>query len=217
MRINEITLFTNNIQKQKHFYNSVLEFEQLIDTSNRVSFKTGESVLSFQYKKAFQPSHVAFNIPSNKEEEALHWLQKRVGILPFENELISNFESWNAKAIYFYDEDKNILEFIARKNLNIESSLTFTPQSILSISEMAIATINVENIFNKINQIRSIQIYDGDFSRFCAVGNEEGLFIIIDKNKKKWYPTMDAAFTSDFIIKGDYNFAFENGKIKELS
>ena len=34
MRINEITLFTNNIQKQKHFYNSVLEFEQLIDTSN---------------------------------------------------------------------------------------------------------------------------------------------------------------------------------------
>ena len=82
---------------------------------------------------------------------------------------------------------------------------------------MAIATINVENIFNKINQIRSIQIYDGDFSRFCAVGNEEGLFIIIDKNKKKWYPTMDAAFTSDFIIKGDYNFAFENGKIKELS
>jgi len=28
---------------------------------------------------------------------------------------------------------------------------------------------------------------------------------------------METAFTSDFIIKGDYNFAFKNGKIKEIS
>jgi len=28
---------------------------------------------------------------------------------------------------------------------------------------------------------------------------------------------MEPAYTSEFIIKGDYNFAFTDGKIKELS
>jgi hypothetical protein len=62
-----------------------------------------------------------------------------------------------------------------------------------------------------------IPIFDGDFSSFCAVGNDEGLFILINKNEKKWFPTNDVAYTSDVIVKGDYNFAFKNGKIKELS
>jgi hypothetical protein len=65
--------------------------------------------------------------------------------------------------------------------------------------------------------MKKIPIFDGDFSSFCALGNDEGLFILIDKNKKKWFPTNDVAHASDIIVKGDYNFAFKNGTIKELS
>jgi len=217
MKIEEVILFTNSIQEQKQFYKNVLEFELILDSTEKISFKTGESILSFQYKETFKSSHLAFNIPSNKETEALFWLQKRVEILPYNNKFISDFKSWNAKAIYFYDADKNIMEFIARKNMNTATDSEFSSTSILSISEMAIATDNIEYIFNTINGMKSISIYDGNFRRFCAIGNEDGLFILIDKNKKKWYPTMETAFTSDFIIKGDYNFAFKNGKIKEIS
>ncbi len=217
MKIKEVILFTNNIQKQKQFYKTVLEFEQIEDSSDKISFKAGTSVLTFQYKDDVKPSHLAFNIPSNAIYDALIWLRKRAEVLDCDGKKIADFSNWKAKAIYFYDADNNIMEFIARERIDKESDFAFTTRTILSISEMAIATDNIETIYNSINKIRPIPIFDGDFTRFCALGNDEGLFILVDKNKKKWYPTMEEAFTSDFIIKGDYNFAFTNGKIKELS
>lgn len=217
MKIKEVILFTNNIQNQKRFYKSVLGFEQLFDSPEKISFKAGESVLSFKFKENVRPYHLAFNIPSNAINDALIWLQKRIEVLDCEGEKIADFYNWNAKAIYFYDADKNIMEIIARERINIESDFAFTPNTIISISEMAIVTTNIERVYNSINQIKPIPIFDGDFSRFCALGNDEGLFILVNNTKKKWYPTNDEAFTSDFIIKGDYNFTFTNGQIKELS
>jgi catechol 2,3-dioxygenase-like lactoylglutathione lyase family enzyme len=217
LKISEIILFTNNIQEQRHFYKNVLQFELLIDTSEKISFKTGASTLIFQYKENFKASHLAFNIPYNAINDALIWLRKRTEVLTFEGGYIADFTSWEAKAIYFYDADKNIMEFIARERIDIESDVAFTPRLILSISEMAIATNDIESIYSTINTIRPITIFDGDFSHFCALGDDNGLFILIDKHKKKWFPTMEDAHTSDFIVKGDYNFAFENGIIKELS
>jgi len=217
MKIKEITLFSNSILKQRQFYKTTLGFEIIEDTSTKISFKVGESILIFQEKEEVKPSHVAFNIPYNAIYDALRWMRDKVEVIPFENNVVTDFSAWKAKSVYFYDADKNIMEFIARERIEIESDVAFTPHSILSISEMAIATDNIETIYNRINQIKPINIFDGSFERFCAIGNDEGLFIIIDKTKKKWYPTMDEAFTSNFIIKGDYNFSFINGKIKELS
>ncbi|NNL15248.1 MAG: VOC family protein [Flavobacteriaceae bacterium] len=217
MKIKEITLYTNDIQKQRQFYRYVLDFEQLLDSPDKISFKAGTSILTFEYKLNVKPFHLAFNIPSNAIYDALIWLRKRTKVLDCEGKKIADFSNWKAKAIYFYDTDKNIIEFIARERIDIESDEAFTSRSILSISEMALATDNIEDIYEAINQIKPIPIFDGDFSRFCALGNDEGLFIIIDKTIKKWYPTMDEAFTSDFTIKGDYNFAFIDGKIEELN
>ncbi|WNH07995.1 VOC family protein [Thalassobellus suaedae] len=217
MIIKEITLFTNNIENQKQFYQNVLDLELVYNSEEKISFNTQGSILTFEYKKETKPSHIAFNIYSNKIEEALIWLKKRVPILPDGERLISDFKSWNAKAIYFYDADKNIIEFIARKNLGLVAKSVFSPKSILSISEMAIATTNIEGVYNAINSIKAIPVFDGDFSRFCALGNDEGLFVLINKSIKKWHPTQEVAYTSDFIIKGDYNFSFINGEIKELS
>ncbi|NMH87877.1 VOC family protein [Flavivirga algicola] len=217
MKIEEIILFTKSIQKQKQFYQKVLGFELILESKEKISFKAGESIMSFQYdKKAVNASHFAFNIPSNQEKEALLWLQKRVQIIPDGDNLISDFKDWNAKAIYFYDADKNIVEFIARKNLNMGSYKSFSAKSILSISEMAIATTDIETIYNVINNIKSIPIFSGNLTRFCALGNDEGLFILVNNTVKKWHPIQEEAFTSNFIIKGDYNFSFENGEIKEL-
>ncbi|MDO5977909.1 VOC family protein [Flavivirga spongiicola] len=217
MKIKEIILFTANIQKQKQFYQNVLEFELILDLKEKISFKTGASILSFQHdKKAVNASHFAFNIPSNQEQDALLWLQKRVQILPYGHDLISNFTSWNAKAVYFYDSDNNIVEFIARKNLEINSHTSFASKSILSISEIGIVTTNIETVYNSINNMKNIPVFSGNLMRFCALGNDEGLFILINKTLKKWYPTQEEAFTSNFIVRGDYNFSFENGEIKEL-
>ncbi len=217
MRIKEIILFTNNIEKQKQFYQNVLDLELVYNSEEKISFNTQESILTFEYKKETKPSHIAFNIYSNKIEEALYWLKKRVTILPDGENLISNFKKWNAQAIYFYDADNNIIEFIARKNLGLVTTSFFSSKSIFSISEIAIATTNIKTVYNDINSMKTIPVFDGDLSRFCALGDDKGLFILIDKSVKKWHPTQEEAYISDFIIKGDYNFGFINGEIKELS
>ena len=213
MKIKELTLFTNQIEKQKQFYKNVLGFNILLDSKEKVTFKTGDGMLSFQFKQSVKPAHFAFNIPSNKVEEALLWLQKRVVILPDGDQQISNFEKWNAKAIYFYDADNNIVEFIARADLNQISSEAFSSKSILAISEIALPTEDIKTVFQSISNIKSIPVFDGDFNRFCALGNHEGLFILINKTVKTWHPTQEVPHTADFIVKGDYNFSFINNEV----
>lgn len=217
MKIDEITLFTSNIQAQRQFYKTVLGFEIIEDTVNRIAFKTGKSVFAFQYKAEIKPSHVAFNIPYNAIYDALKWLKGRTEILKFNDNSVSEFPNWKAKAIYFYDTDFNIIEYIAREDIEIESDVAFTAQSILSISEVGIGTNNIETTYKKLNALKAIPIFDGNFERFCALGNHEGLFILVNKELKKWYPTDDEIHTSDFIITGDYNFSFLNGEIKEIA
>ena len=217
MKIKEVILFTRNIQNQKKFYKTILGFELLEDAPDIISIKLGESILTFQFKEDAKPTHFAFNIPSNAIYDALIWLRKRTEVLDYEGEKIAEFINWKAKAIYFYDADKNIVELIARERINTESDIAFTANSVLSISEMGLVTEDIEGIFNDINRIKHIQVFDGDFKRFCALGDDFGLFIVIDKTKKKWNPMYDEAYTSEFIIKGDYNFSYLNGKIKELN
>ncbi|MDO7138559.1 hypothetical protein [Algibacter lectus] len=71
MKIEEITLFTNQIEKQKLFYQEVVDFDLVFDSEEKITFKTGKSLLSFEYKETVNSAHFAFNIPSNKIDEAL--------------------------------------------------------------------------------------------------------------------------------------------------
>ncbi|WP_111708037.1 VOC family protein [Lutibacter citreus] len=216
MKIKEFIIFTNNLDNQIDFYATILELPILISTPEFTSFKIGESILTFKFKRNATPYHFAFNIPSDKEKEALYWLKERVDILSFDTNEIIDFSSWNAKAIYFYDLDNNIVEFIARKNLNQNSAEKFSSKSIINISEIGLASNKIEFIFNKLNTLNKVAIYKGDFEQFCAVGDENGLFIIVNNELRKWFPNGDEISQSDFIIKGDFNFEFKKGEIIEI-
>ena len=216
MKIKELIIFTNNLDQQIDFYSTILELPIVNSTPESTSLKIGDSILTLQYKRNTVPYHFAFNILSNMEKKALYWLKERVDVLSFDKNEIIDFSNWNAKAIYFYDLDKNIVEFIARKNLNSNSDLKFSSKSILNISEMGLVTNEIQNTFNKLNKIRNIEVFSGDFERFCAVGDDNGLFILVNNNLKKWFPTGDLIQQSDFKMKGDFNFEYTNGEIIEI-
>lgn len=216
MKIKELIIYTSKLNLQIDFYATVLELAVVISTPESTSFKIGESILTLKYRKDVTPYHFALNIPSNKEKEALYWLKERVDVLGFDNQEIIDFKSWNAKAIYFYDLDNNIVEFISRKNLNLNSSQKFSSKEINNISEIGIASTTIKDTFNKLNTIRNVSVYSGDMEEFCAVGDESGLFILSNNNLRKWFPTGDEIYQSDFIIKGDFNFEFKKGEIIEI-
>jgi len=219
MHIKKLKIFTSKLTVQSHFYTEILGLEKLDLTEKTVSFKMGKSVLEFESALNATPYHFAINIPSNKEKEALEWLKNKVEILKDGNNEIQDFAAWNAKAMYFYDIDKNIVEFIARKNLDNHSESKFDQYSLLEISEIGLPTNDIENEFKILNGLSGVEIYSGGFDRFCAIGDETGLFICIDKNKKDWFPTGDKAYSSNFeMIMGHndktYTIAYKNAKLK---
>lgn len=217
MKIKELILFTNNLDRQIDFYTTILEFPIVNSTPESTSFKMGDSILTLQYRRNTVPYHFAINIPSFKEVEALYWLKERVDILQFDEKEIIDFSNWNAKAIYFYDLDKNIVEFIARKNLDYKSDFKFSTKSVLNISEIGLVSNQIHKTFHKLNELGFIEVYSGDFDRFCAVGDDNGLFILVNNKLKKWFPTGDLIQQSDFKIRGDFNFDYTNGEIIEIT
>ena len=222
MKILELTLYTSNIEGQAEFYSQVLGLEIVKKSPKNVTFPIGNTLLHFELKKEATPYHFAINIPANKEVEALKWLKSKLSILKDDQDEIINFRAWNAKAIYFYDQDQNIVELIARKNLRNDSDQNFGPEHFLEISEIGVPTTDIEREFNTLRNVLDIAIYDGGFGNFCAIGDENGLFICIDRDHKKWYPTNDKAFVSDFELvlqeKGkQYHVEFNNESLKAVS
>ena len=216
MKIETLQILTKNLEEQTAFYNKILGLEIIAKEEKEVSFKIGLSILKLVYSEDFTPYHYAINIPSNQSTEALKWLKKRVAILKDGIHEIQDFDFWNAKAVYFYDKDNNIVELIARKNLKIQSNLKFSSSSLLNISEIGMLTQNIIPLYERLKNISGLNIYDGTTERFCAIGDENGLFIAINKKlKTKWFPTEDKPFSSPFIIdfkeKGKaFKFEFKN-------
>ena len=201
MLIQELTLYTKRLREQQTFYSEIMGLPIMAESVRGVSFKIGKSMLRFEERSTATPYHFAINIPSNMIDQALEWLKTKVKILTFEENEVQDFTAWNAQAIYFYDPDNNIVELIARKNLNISKNMPFDRDALLEISEIGVPTDDIAKEFKILNELMGIAIFDGNFESFCAIGDEHGLFICVNKEKRNWFPTRDRAYASDFKIR----------------
>lgn len=209
MDILEITLQTDNLTETEHFYSDILGLETIRKERYFVSYAAGQSTLTFIQSDKLNPNyHFAFNIPKNKLEESISWITEKVDLIKNpENGIVSNFEGWNAKAIYFYDNNGNILEFIARFDLDNNSEEPFSSSSILSISEIGMVTDSPMKLSDYIMEEYKLGIYEKGFrtEKFVTLGNSDGLFIIAATNRI-WYPTAQPArksFSKVRISNGD--------------
>ena len=200
MKIQALTLYTSNLKNQLSFYEDTLGFEVLEKTSSSFTLIAGSSRLTFISSESATPYHFAFNIPAHQEGAALTWLKERVAIIKYEELEIQEFSDWDARAVYFYDADNNIVEFIARRRIAEQIPEPFTAQSILNISEIGLVADDIESIYKKLNAL-GVEIFDGNMHRFCAAGDDNGLFIIINPNVKNWFPKDEKAYYSPFEVK----------------
>ncbi len=200
MYIHELTLYTPNLAKQVKFYTNVLGLTCTQTSTKEAVIQMGSSHLRFIERATNLPYHFAINIPSNQEEEALQWLKNRVEILKEGDTELHDFDFWNAKAIYFYDADGNILEFIARKNLNITSEQAFGADSLLHISEMGVPTSkNISALYDFLHSTLGVSLFSGNLEGFAAIGEETALFICIPASRT-WFPKSDPSPPADFSI-----------------
>lgn len=222
MKIKSLKLYTNKLEAQKQFYIELLGSDFVTTDINSFTILIGTSTLTFERIDIPANYHFAINIPPHQLEKAIEWTKEKTSLLQWEGNEIVNFPNWNAKAIYFYDESKNIVEFIARENLQVDSQSAHFPENLLHLSEVGIPTSKVEQFFSYANEHYSLDKYDGDLNRFCAIGDETGLFITVNYNVKKWIPNMDDAFPYPFEInfendKGEsFHLRYEDEKLSTL-
>jgi catechol-2,3-dioxygenase len=213
MEIKQVELLSPNLTETEKFYNEILGLEIREKTENKISFVVGISSLVFKKTESLKPIyHFAFNIPNNKLDEAEKWISSKVSLIEFEDKPIIDFPNWNAKSLYFADSNGNILEFIARFDLENTSKEIFDSSSMLSISEIAFVTENVNALARKFISKNKFKYFDKQVQRndFSVIGEESGLLIIVD-SERDWFPTNVKA--ENFWMKIEVE---NDGKLIEL-
>ena len=105
MKIHKLRLYTSDVARQYSFYKDDLGMEIINYEDDSFEIKCGFSILRFEFKENSVPTHFAFHIPDEQEQEALNWLKTVVPVLKYNDEQIIDFSNWNAKSVYFYDKD----------------------------------------------------------------------------------------------------------------
>jgi len=192
-------LQTNRLFPLYHFYKNVLDLPVTDDSDAHFTIRAGLSKLIFEKTEdplSYPNYHFAFNIPSNRIQEAHDWLKEKTELLWIEDyqSYITDFRGWNAHSVYFLDPAGNIGELIARADLNDIINEPFSSKHIRNVSEIGL-------VFPEKGFQRSIEQILKDYKleyfskqppleKFCAIGNEEGLFIIVPEDRS-WYPCKD--------------------------
>jgi catechol-2,3-dioxygenase len=187
MHITRLELQTHDLKEQALFYGETLGLDTRIIAGTEVLVRAGATELVFIQAAEGQDClyHFAFNIPKNQFERARQWLAMRAEILVNENGNTTTIsKTWNSESLYFKDTAGNILELIARHDLQ-NASEQF---EILSISEIGLATLDVPAQVKMFQEKIGVLPYKDESSEtFTAVGDADGLFITV-KQGRIWYP-----------------------------
>lgn len=192
MKIKELELRSLDLSATRTFYQDTLGLAIHDQDAELISFRIGDTLVAFSRADTGNPVyHMAFDIPKNKLEEACIWLKGKAEILQTApGSVFSEFERWNARSLYFCDNNGNILELICRLDLDNASEAGFDASSFLHVSEIGIVTPDVPGQVQQMRQRYGLDIYPKQppAGNFTVLGDEEGLFIIV-KELRHWFPT----------------------------
>ncbi|WP_299216497.1 hypothetical protein [uncultured Aquimarina sp.] len=158
-------------------------------------------------------------IPTGSIEYAIDFLEElNIELLPYKGEKIIQFDS--GCAIYFYDKDENIVEFIERPLANYPKSNNFSIDQVIKLNEIGLPHTDPIRMANTLVKEFGINPINKNSFRenFCWVGDHNGV-IIVTKEGRNWLPTYKPGIVNDFTIcykdiEKEYYLSFENNKIK---
>lgn len=213
MDISDLRLRTHDLERVRGFYVDTLGMGIIDESDDMIVLDAGATRLIFQQDEDETPYqyHFAFNIPNNQFTDAKAWLSFRTELLHFEGRDEINWTSWNAKALYFRDPVGNIVELIARFNVDNDSEIPFSAQSIRRVSEIGLGVKKPDEIAELLKRELDIPLWDEGSDIFTACGDEHGLLILV-KLGRAWFPTSDVQAKKapvHMTIRGDRDAELE--------
>jgi len=204
--IRKLILQTETPSRAVAFYRDVLGLEVETQGASQL-IHAGSTVIEFHEAKPGERPvyHIAFNVPPNRFLGSVRWLRSRVPLVESEGQTLFEFSSWHAHAAYFFDKVGNILEFIARHEMQEEnSSAAFGPEGILNVSEIGVPVADVIAAAEFLHSEFVIPPYRGLDSSFTTMGDAHGLAILVPK-EREWYPStgvISGDFAAEIIFEG---------------
>jgi catechol-2,3-dioxygenase len=184
MHIRALTLETDQRTLLEHFYADVLG----LPIVGKGTFLVGLSLLQFlERSNSFAKYHFAINIPENQIQDAIVWLEQRTPILLETSQKKVAYPDWDAHSVYFLDPVGNILELIARHELNNGSDAPFSAKSLLCISEIGLPVPNALEFAEWVGETLGISIYRNGDKSFTPLGNAHGLMVAVALGRE-WFP-----------------------------
>lgn len=203
MHIKKLTLYTANLQETKLFYTQKLELPLLSETDDSIDLKAGSTILHFKTTTDASPFyHIAFTIAENMLEESTAFIRnKELAILPYEGNIHVDFPNWNAKSLYFHDNNDSILEFIVRYDLQYTAPLPFNAKAIASVSEIGIVVDDVTTVANRLKNDHHIPFFSKGPVRddFTVMGDDHGLLLVCATGRG-WLPTGQPAEKHPVVV-----------------
>src|SRR5687767_8636512 len=140
MKILSIELQSANIAATLQFYTKILGLEAIGISDACLRFRVGRSELVFTKNETEYPYyHFAIEVPNNQLDDAAEWLDNCVmWIRQPDGGLFADFKAWNAQSIYFYDNNHNIVELIARFDNATTRRKPYDDTGLLAISEVGL-------------------------------------------------------------------------------
>jgi catechol-2,3-dioxygenase len=178
------------------FYGKTLDLRLTDEKPDRFTVEAGESTITFVSSEETVDGrapfyHFAFNIPENKILKALEWQKARTPMLaiPERNQApgfppeVVDYRHWNAHSVFFLDPAGNVVEYIARHDLNNGDSQPFGWSDLLYVSEIGLIVDDVAAAATAIGGVAPLAAYKGGDDNFAAMGDEYGLLLVMKRGR----------------------------------
>jgi catechol-2,3-dioxygenase len=199
MQIVALRLPTADLAALRGFYTARLGLPLEEEHAAEFTVRVGASRLHFFASGAIvPPQHFALTIPRNQLAAAKAWLHGRAALLTQDGQDEFSSADWQTQQVYFRDPAGNILEFIARQTLPGEAEGPFDPAQMISVSEIGLPTSDVPATVAALSHVFGLAPYGEVSDTFTAVGDAEGLLIVV-RDGRNWFPTTTTAAAVQLI------------------
>jgi catechol-2,3-dioxygenase len=194
-RIAGLRLLTSTaLAKIRDFYHQTLGLPVLKEAAEQLTIGAGGTRITFVFEERADAApfyHFAFNIPENKLPAARLWQLERTPLMRPIAELrdpqfpddVVHFKNWNAHSVFFCDPAGNVLEFIARHDLNNAQTGTFASSDILYASEIGLIVDDVPAAAADLTRSLDLPQYRQGSDAFMALGDERGLLLVMKRGR----------------------------------
>ena len=192
--IAEMRRFSAKIDELQRFYGQDLGLP--VDRSgDELTIEAGATQLIFDAVTDSDDEpfyHFAFNIPENNLQSARMWQAERSALIQRDGRDIIHFRHWNAHSVFFNDPAGNIVEYIARHDLDNAIEGEFTQDDILYASEIGLVVDDVAQTVSDVRTALGMGVYRDNSAFFASLGDEHALLILVKRNRL-WTPDKNRA------------------------